>query len=112
MSHTYLDEELFEELKSILDAEFPTLVRTFIQDSALRVQEVRQALAQGSADGLRKAAHSLKGASSNLGLVLLAEECRLLEEAAREGRVADQAGRVDIVARERDRAVEILQGRL
>lgn len=112
MSHPYLDEELFEELRSILDTEFPTLIRTFVQDSGVRVGELRAAFGQGRVDDVRKSAHSLKGASANLGLAALAEECRQLEEAAREGAVAGEAARVEAIARERERAVEILLGRL
>ena len=112
MSHPYLDEELFEELRSILDTEFPTLVRTFVQDSGVRVAELAAAFAQGRADDVRKAAHSLKGASANLGLARLAEECRLLEEAAREDRLAGEADRVGVIAGERERAVGILLARI
>ncbi|MDF2447448.1 MAG: Hpt domain protein [Moraxellaceae bacterium] len=112
MSDTYLDEALFEELRSILDTEFPALINTYIQDSAVRVADIRAAFAADSADGVRKAAHSLKGASANLGLVYLAEQCRELEDAAREGSLAGQAGRVEQVGQERERAVALLQARL
>lgn len=112
MSEHYLDEALFEELRSILDTEFPTLIQTFIQDSAVRLGELRDAFGRGEADAVRKAAHSLKGASANLGLVALAEACRGLEEAAREGRLQGEAGRVDAIAREQQRAVTLLQERL
>lgn len=112
MSEHYLDEALFEELRSILDTEFPTLIQTFIQDSSLRLTELHDAYGRGDADAVRKAAHSLKGASANLGLVVLAEECRRLEEAAREGRLDGGAARVDAIAREQQRAVVLLQGRL
>ena len=112
MNHPYLDEELFEELRSILDTEFPTLIRTFVQDSGVRVDEMRAAFEQGRVDDVRNAAHSLKGASANLGLAQLAEECRLLEEAARDGEVTGEVARVDAIVRERERAVEILLDRI
>ena len=73
MTEHYLDEALFEELRSILDTEFPTLIQTFVHDSTVRVGELRDAFGRGDSDGVRKAAHSLKGASANLGLVALAE---------------------------------------
>lgn len=112
MSHPYLDEELFEELRSILDTEFPTLVRTFVQDSGVRVAELGAAFAEDRTDDVRKAAHSLKGASANLGLARLAEECRELEEAAREDRLAGQSDRFAAVVAERERAVGILLSRI
>lgn len=112
MSEHYLDEALFEELREILDTEFPTLINTFIQDSGVRLRELTEAFQRGQVDGVRKAAHSLKGASANLGLLRLAEECRLLEEAARDGCLSSDPVTVAAVAREQGRAVDILQGRL
>lgn len=112
MSELYLDEVLFEELRSILDTEFPTLINTYVQDSAARVEDLRAAFAAGNADAVRKSAHSLKGASANLGLVYLAELCRELEEAAREGGLAGQEARLLQIQQERERGVEILRARL
>jgi HPt (histidine-containing phosphotransfer) domain-containing protein len=40
----------------------------------------------GDADELRKSTHSLKGASANLGLELLADLCRELEEVVMVGK--------------------------
>lgn len=112
MNDHYLDESLFEELRSILDTEFPNLIHTFIQDSGQRLNDLREAFGRGQVEDVRKAAHSLKGASSNLGLLRLAEECRLLEDAAREGELASEGARVEAIAREQARAVEILKSRL
>jgi HPt (histidine-containing phosphotransfer) domain-containing protein len=112
MSELYLDEVLFEELRSILDTEFPTLINTYVQDSAARVDDLRTAFAAGNADAVRKSAHSLKGASANLGLVYLAELCREMEEAAREDRLAGQEARLLQIQQERERGVEILRERL
>lgn len=112
MSELYLDEALFEELRSILDTEFPALINTFIQDSGVRVDDLRQAFAGKDAEAVRKSAHSLKGASANLGLVYLAEQCRLLEEAAREGKLDGQEERVLQIQQERERALDILRSRL
>lgn len=112
MSQHYLDEALLEELRGILDTEFPTLIETFIQDSTRRLADLREALSRGQHDDVRKAAHSLKGASANLGLVLLAEECRVLEEAARDGHLEGAADRVEAIAREQARAVLLLRDRI
>lgn len=112
MSELYLDEALFEELRSILDQEFPTLIKTYVQDSAARLEDLREAYARGDADAVRKSAHSLKGASANLGLVYLAELCRQFEEAGREGNIAGREAQLLQIQQERDRAVEILRERL
>lgn len=112
MSELYLDEALLDELRSILDTEFPALVNTFVQDSAVRVSDLREAFARKDADAVRKSAHSLKGASANLGLIFLAEECRKMEEAAREGRLDGQEARLLLIQQEQERAVQLLRDRL
>lgn len=112
MSEPYLDEALFEELRSILDEEFPNLINTYVQDSAARFDELRQAFVAGEVDKVRNSVHSLKGASANLGLVRLAELCRQVEEAAREGHIEGQEGNLLLIQQERERAVEILRERL
>jgi hypothetical protein len=42
----YLDEGLLDELRDILEEEFPVLVATYIKDSALRVQDMQAAYAR------------------------------------------------------------------
>lgn len=112
MSELYLDEALLEELRSILDDEFPVLVSTYIQDSAARLEELCHAFAAGETDSVRKVAHSLKGASANLGLVHLADLCLGLEEAARAGALAGQESRLLLIQQEQQRAVALLRDRL
>lgn len=108
MTLRYLDEGLLEELRDILDEEFPALLKTYIQDSATRLQDMNDAFARGDADALRKSTHSLKGASANLGLEFLTELCRELEEGALAGPLSGQAARLQQVADERERAVQLL----
>jgi len=112
MGERYLDEGLLEELRDILDEEFPALVTTYIQDSAVRMLDMQAAFGRGDADALRKATHSLKGASANLGLVYLAGLCCELEDAASAGQLAGQGERLQRISEEQQRAVELLRGRL
>lgn len=112
MSELYLDEALLEELRNILDDEFPSLISTYIQDSGVRVDDMRQAFSRGDIDTVRKAAHSLKGASANLGLIYLAEQCRLMEDAAREGSITGQEPRMLLIQQEQQHAVVLLRDRV
>lgn len=112
MSEQFLDEAALDELKDILDSEFKVLVQTFVQDSGLRLQDIQAAQAAGDAEGLRKAAHSLKGASANLGLLVIAEHCNKLEEAARQGSVQGLEDIVVLLASDRERAILILQAKV
>ena len=54
--------------------------------------DMRAALAAGDAEDLRRAAHTLKGSSASLGANDLADACRDVETAARDGRL-DGLGR-------------------
>lgn len=112
MGERYLDEGLLEELRDILEEEFPALVKTYIQDSAVRVQDMQAAFGRGDADALRKASHSLKGASANLGLEHLAGLCCELEKAALAGQVDGQAPQLQRIVEEQQRAVTLLRGHL
>lgn len=112
MNTVYLDQPALDELRSILEDEFPVLINTYIQDSVLRVREMRNALSAGDALNLRKAAHSLKGASANLGLLELTRHCNDMEDAARLGVVMHLEGAMLLVEAEQERAVQLLQEQL
>lgn len=111
MTELYLDEALFEELRDILEDEFPVLISTYIHDSGLRVNDLRAAMTLGDADAVRKAAHSLKGSSANLGLVYLANLCRIVEDEARAGKAEQEAYMVQI-QQEQERSAGLLRDRL
>lgn len=108
----YLDESLLDELRDILEGEFPALVSTYVQDSAVRLQDMNAAFAKGDADALRKSTHSLKGASANLGLEVLSELCRELEEKALAGSLEGVESLLQQVAEEQQRATGLLKAYL
>jgi HPt (histidine-containing phosphotransfer) domain-containing protein len=84
---THLDGDILGELKVIMGSDFAGLLDTFIQDSTQRVAAVEREFAARNAIGLRAAAHSFKGSSSNLGARQLAQLCRQIEELALAGDV-------------------------
>lgn len=112
MTELQVDSGLLSELKDILGAEFPALVQTFTQDS-LRQQEAMQAAVQAQdAEALRRAAHSLKGASANLGLQSLQVLCQQLEDAAQQQNLPVVAALLRALPGQRGQAVEYLQRQL
>jgi len=112
MAELYLDVVLLEELRDILEDEFPSLISTYIQDSGVRVDDLRQAMTRGDTEAARKAAHNLKGSSANLGLVYLADLCRIVEDAARAGQLAGQEAYMLLIQQEQQHAVVLLRDRL
>lgn len=86
MMTIHLNLEQLSELKEVLEDEFSVLITTYLQDAILRQQMITSAINAKDYDAARLAAHSLKGASANLGALMLAEICEHLEHDCRAGR--------------------------
>jgi histidine phosphotransfer protein HptB len=107
MATQHLDREILEELRVVMGNEFTGLLQTFVQDSTQRVAAIQRELGAANAVGLRAAAHSFKGSSSNMGARQLAHLCKQIEELALAGDVISCAPLVaelalEFVAVERD----------
>ena len=85
MMTIHLNLEQLSELKEVLEDEFSVLIATYLQDAVLRQQMISAAIHTKDYDAARLAAHSLKGASANLGALMLAEICEHLEHDCRAG---------------------------
>jgi HPt (histidine-containing phosphotransfer) domain-containing protein len=95
------------------DAEFlAELVATYRTDGADRIAEMRTALAGGAAPELQRAAHTLKSSSATLGALALADACRAVEHAARDGALDGLSAPIDAIATEFEEVLAALDGRL
>lgn len=97
MAEVHLDPDVLSGLQEVMESEYPTLLKTFLDDSQNRVEELRKARADAKALG--RIAHSFKGSSSNLGAVRLAQLCQLLEAEAVEA-ASDLGALVDQIDHE------------
>lgn len=88
MSIQHLDEEALRELRAVMGDDFARLLQTFAIDSAARIISIQETAAAADSEALRRAAHSFKGSSGNMGARQLSELCRQIEEFARDGAVA------------------------
>ncbi len=77
MSDIHVDRKVLSDLQEIMESNYVSLLETFLEDSEGRIRQLREAR---SAEELGRVAHSLKGSSSNMGALGLAELCRQLEE--------------------------------
>ncbi len=75
-----LDRDVLESLRDIMQDDFHDLIETFVKDARLRCQVLHNAQQQGDLDALRRAAHSFKGSSANIGAHRLSDLCRQLED--------------------------------
>jgi HPt (histidine-containing phosphotransfer) domain-containing protein len=107
MSAVTIDPAVFAELKDAAGADFVAdLVATFADEEAPQMlAELRDALAAGSAERFRRAAHSLKSNAMTFGALPLGEMARTLEL----GGLPADAAALDTLQAELDRAVQALK---
>jgi len=98
----HLDPVAVAELKGVMGSDFGLLVQTFFTDSVQRIEGIRAALSAADPEALRRAAHSFKGSSGNMGAPHLAELCRALEELGRDGGIDGGEQLLDELAEEYD----------
>ena len=80
-----LNQELLEELRMVMEEEFPSLMATFLSESARQFEEARDAWAASDLELLRRSAHTLKGSCGNVGAQALQDTCATLEASAKAG---------------------------
>ena len=80
MTAPIIDPATFAELQQTAGAEFVVeLVGTFFEEAPQMLTEIRAALAAGSAERFRRAAHSLKTNANTFGALPLGAKARELE---------------------------------
>ena len=89
-----LDTATLVDLEDIMGDELVTLVDAYLRDGETRMRDLREAAARGDSAEVGKLAHSLKSSSANLGAMPLSTRARQVEEAARNGTLANPADSV------------------
>ena len=82
------------------------ILRIYLDSAGDLVGQIEQAIATGDAEALRRAAHSLKSSSANVGAETLSGLFKQLEELGREGKLDEASSVVDVTRREYDQAVK------
>ena len=80
----HLEYDTLNTLREVMEDDFALLIDTFVQDSADRIRTLREVIQGSDGDLIRRAAHSFKGSSSNIGAPRLAALCSALEKKALE----------------------------
>ncbi|MDC6383212.1 Hpt domain-containing protein [Pseudomonas graminis] len=110
MSNNPVDFNVLSTLRDVMEAEYPALLKVFISDSTLRVNDMTLLLrdptfttsATASLQRLGLMAHSFKGSTGNMGATYLSELCLQLEEQGRGMVTADDAQIRSLVSQIRD----------
>ncbi|MEM8500560.1 MAG: Hpt domain-containing protein [Pseudomonadota bacterium] len=74
-----LDTEQLNELKIVLEDDYPAFIDSFILDTEKKLAQLQVLLTQHSFRDGRDVAHSLKGSCLNLGAAEMAECCQRLQ---------------------------------
>jgi len=86
-----LDERALAQIRALQRSGKPSLlneiINLYLESSVKLLQQVRDGVAGGDAEGLRLAAHSLKSSSANLGATQVTALCKELEQCGRERRL-------------------------
>lgn len=75
----HLDYGTLDTLREVMEDDFELLVDTFLQDSSERIRTLHTVIQRADADAIRRAAHSFKGSSGNIGASRLSALCSELE---------------------------------
>ena len=86
-SHSPIDPEAIENLRQLSPEDGESFLRDivgiFVEDTPARIAELKKALAEGDQPTFTRAAHSIKGSSSNLGAIQLRAVAEKLEHTSR-----------------------------
>lgn len=87
-----IDLVKFEKLKQDMGEDYiGELIDTYLMDAPRSIEKIRQAVAAGNADELRRAAHSVKSTSANFGAVELSSLASNLEMLGKSNTLAGAA---------------------
>ena len=112
-----LDAEQIDTLREVAAATgngnlMRNLVDVFTTEAASRLAKLRDAAERADALALEGVAHALRGSSSTMGAVRLAEACAVLEAAGRGGHLDGVAAQLQRLESELERATAALAGEL
>ncbi len=71
------------------EEEYRELIDLFIESGGADYQKLLEGVAAGDADTVRRCAHTIKGASGNLGLLEVSEVASSIEESAMNNKLED-----------------------
>jgi HPt (histidine-containing phosphotransfer) domain-containing protein len=105
---TVIDPQAIENLRALNPGDNDEFLREiaqiFLEDTPLRIKELDESLAAGDVPKFTRAAHSIKGSSSNLGAVALRAAAEKLEHHSRSSGLGDVGAMLDGVKHEFSRA--------
>jgi HPt (histidine-containing phosphotransfer) domain-containing protein len=88
-----VDQEAIENLRALSpgddDVFLKEILVIFLEDTPLRIADLHSSLAAGNTESFVRAAHSLKGSSSNVGAAQMRAAAEILEHHSRKQGLSD-----------------------
>lgn len=111
MAESAIDMPTFNGLRAVGDTDFINeLIDTFLEDAPRMLNELRQALVDGSAERFRRTAHSLKSNGHTFGALSLASLARELEYLGRDNQLGLAGDKLTELIREYELVETALKG--
>jgi len=86
------------------------MIHGFTKGMPKQIESLRRLIQQGDADALRKGAHSLKGASANLGMIEISAAAFRLEQIGRDGDPDEAGEALGVLVEEFEFLLEFMRG--
>ncbi|HJV00276.1 MAG TPA: response regulator [Burkholderiaceae bacterium] len=98
-THDNINRQALDNIRALSpgngNALLERVLQAYVSDTPTHLQALRQAIAAADASSVRKAAHSLKSSSANVGAEALAQACKEMEQLGRNG---STVGAADMLA--------------
>jgi CheY-like chemotaxis protein len=104
-----IDVAVLEKFRAMMGEVASELIGLFLEDTPNLLADLREAVAQGDAEGLEQAAHTLKSSSATLGAMTLSALCQELEVMGRAGTLEGAGEKVAQVEVEYERVKAALE---
>ena len=107
-----IDPQSIEELRAMNpgdDSFLRELIQIYLEDSPLRIAEIELSLEQADSLRLTRAAHRLKGSSSNFGALQLRAVSEKIEHFGRDGLLGEVSAQMPELKIEFDRVKSALE---
>ena len=111
-SEDYLDQSALDNLMELIGGDqdaLTELVESFLSEGPKLMKQLAAAADQGDADGVRRAAHTIKSSGNDFGATALAELSRDLEQRGKAGDVTDAVARASRIQLEYERTKTALE---
>jgi PAS domain S-box-containing protein len=108
-----IDHSVLEDLRSMAGSEgdqlITELIQVYLEDTPIRIQEIKNALACENRANLKKAAHALRSPSVSIGAVNLGKICETLEYSPQDQSLAQLTILVDQIEREYQNLISFIK---